>query len=247
MNAGNQRVEQVVLGGRPGIGTARGRERLGRHHRPADRQPRADGIDETEGVHAVEGAVFESGRYRPTADQLHRRCGFRVSGHKRRALGGIGLAGRSVRPCGQELLVECLRRPHGEYGEVDHRRAPLLSIPELEENPHTPDRVGRIGGVWLPSGQRKASDDRRATRLEDRRLGEGNALAIAVEVAADADALGVIAANARVKAAHELERVCDSRRRERARPQPARGVREQTGNSYDHRSNRHEPQDQIRP
>src|SRR5271165_2459601 len=80
-----------------------------------------------------------------------------------------------------------------------------------------------------------------------RSLGQCNGATIALEVAADANTLGVVASKTWMQSVHLLERVDHRCRRERVRRQPAAGICKQTSNSGDHDRDYCEPYDETRP
>jgi hypothetical protein len=101
---------------------------------------------------------------------------------------------------------------------------PLLRIARLEAERHTAHRLRAVGHIGLAAGQRKTADDGYAAGLEDDGLGKARALAVALEVTRDADALGVIAAEAGIDAVDLLERVDQPRLRQAVRREPASDI-----------------------
>ena len=82
--------------------------------------------------------------------------------------------------------------------------------------------VGPSATCGLAAGEREAAGDGHAAGREHGGLGQPHALAIALEAAGDADALGMVAPEARMGAAvHLLEPVDETRLAEAARRQPA--------------------------
>src|SRR5229473_3262159 len=106
----------------------------------------------------------------------------------------VRLAGRGVRPRGEQLLIEALGVFDDEHRYVDHGHPPLLAIGWAEAEGHTAHRRGAVGHVGLAAGERESADHRDASGSEDHGLGEAHSLAIAVEVTSNANALGVVAA-----------------------------------------------------
>ena len=79
--------------------------------------------------------------------------------------------------------------------------------------------------MGVAAGEREAAGDGHAAGREHAGLGQTHALAIAVEVAGDADALGMVTPEARMGAAvHLLEPVDETRLAEATRREPAAHV-----------------------
>lgn len=96
--------------------------------------------------------------------------------------------------------------------------------------------------MGVAAREREAADDGHAAGPEHNGLGQTHALTIALEAAGDADALGMIAPEARVDAAaHLLEPVDHPRLGEATRREPAGHISKaardgQNGNAYDRQS-----------
>ena len=103
--------------------------------------------------------------------------------------------------------MKSLSRVDGENRNVVHCRAPLFAVRQFEENRHTAHRVRCISDIWLSSRQCKPSNDWHTAREKNRGLGQRNAATIALEVTADADTLGMIAAKTGMRSIHLFESI----------------------------------------
>jgi len=146
-----------------------------------------------------------------TADCLQRCRGFRVLG-KERAYGcGIDFPGLRIGRSYQLKIVEILRSIDGKNRDVDHAGAPLFAVRLLEENCQAANGFWRVVHKGLSAGEGKASHDGHAAGAEDLSLGDGLPLSIALEIAGDTDAFGVIPAESRMLSVQALKRVDQSR------------------------------------
>ena len=80
--------------------------------------------------------------------------------------------------------------------------------------------------MGVAAGEREAASDGHAAGREHAGLGQTHALAIAVEAAGDADALGMVAPEAGMNAVHLLEPVDETRLAEATRREPAAHIGE---------------------
>src|ERR1700674_3431136 len=118
VDALDERVEEVILVLLCGLSGAGFHKRLHRDRRPADRNRVARGIDETECVEAVVGAVVETRRHRMASDDLHRTSGCRIFRKKLFHFDWIRFSRRRVSLKGDQLIAEGLRRVYHEYRNV---------------------------------------------------------------------------------------------------------------------------------
>ena len=134
----------------------------------------------------------------------------------------------------------------GENRDVVHAGAPLFAVRQFEQNRHAAHCVRRIRDVWLSSRQRKPSNDWHTTRKENRSLGEDLGVTVALEVASDADTLGMVAAKTGMRTVHLFKGVYHRCRRECARRQPAARIHKQSSSRREHHGDCNEPQDRAR-
>src|SRR6266436_772909 len=132
----------------------------------------------------------------------------------------------------------------GENRNVVHASAPLFAVRQFEQNRHAAHCERRIRDVCLSSRQRKPSNDWHTTRKENRSLGEDLGVTVALEVASDADTLGMVAAKTGMRTVHLFKGVYHRCRRECARRQPAARIYKQTGNPRERHADCGEPYDQ---
>src|SRR5882724_4303199 len=95
----------------------------------------------------------------------------------------------------------------GENRNVVHAGAPLFAVRQVEQHRHAAHCVRRIRDVWLSSRQRKSSNDWHTTGKENRSLGEGKGVTVALEVTSDADTLGMVAAKTGMRPVHLFKTV----------------------------------------
>src|SRR5262249_27479834 len=117
----------------------------------------------------------------------------------------VGLAGRRIGTRGDELVAERLRGPHGEDRDAGHAAAPLLPVGKGVAQRQAGHRLQRIALIGVAPRQGEAPDHRDPPRPEDDGSRESRAPTVRLEDAAGADALGVVAAEARVRAVDLLE------------------------------------------
>jgi hypothetical protein len=91
LDACDQGIEEVILALRRGLIGRLRLERLGRHHRPANRRRGAGGVDEAERVEAVISGVGEAGREWLGIDELNCSGGLGWAARKAFILAGSGL------------------------------------------------------------------------------------------------------------------------------------------------------------
>ena len=145
-----------------------------------------------------------------------------MRGGEGRHLRRVGLTGRRIGLRREQLLVEALAVSDQENRNVDHRRSPLLAGVRPQAQRHGEHGRRSIRNMRVAAGEREAAGDGHAAGGEHGGLGQPHALAIAVEAAGDANALGMVAPEARMGAAvHLLEPVDETRLAEAAGRQPA--------------------------
>src|SRR5438132_799175 len=118
----------------------------------------------------------------------------------------------------------------GENRDVVHASAPLFAVRQFEQNRHAAHCVRRISDVWLSSRQRKPSNDWHTAGKENRSLGKGKGVTVALEVTRDTDTLGMVAAKTGMYCVHLFKGVYHRCRRECSRRQPAARIHKQTDN-----------------
>ncbi len=145
-----------------------------------------------------------------------------MAGGEGRHLRRIGLTGGRLGLRREQLLVEALAVSDQENRNVDHRHSPLLAGGRLQAKRHGEHGRRSVRDMRVAAGEREAADEGHAAGREHDSLGETRALAIAVEIAGDADALGMVAPEAGVDAAvHLLEPVDETGLAEATRREPA--------------------------
>src|SRR5579863_8564939 len=140
---------------------------------------------------------------------------------KRRHFLRIGFASLGIRLRRNQLVVEILRGLEGKYRQVDHRGAPFFSIPEPEQKPQAADHLRPVRNIWIAAAERKSAEDGYASRLKDDGLREPRSRAVALEITADADAFGMIAAKTGMKSGGALKCIDESRGSQRIGAEPA--------------------------
>ena len=131
---------------------------------------------------------------------------------------------------------------HREHRDVVHAGAPFFAVRKLEQDRHAAHDACRIGDKGLAAGQREPPNDRGSPRVKEFRLRQFGSSAVALEVAAETDALRVIAAEAWMLTVDLLEGVDHGIRRERVRRKPAAEVGEEANGAGKHRANKRKSQ-----
>src|SRR5271154_6439374 len=143
----------------------------------------------------------------------------------------IGFASLGVGLRRNQIVVEVLRRLERKYRQIDHRRPPLFAIREPEQKPQAADHGRRVGNTWIAAAKREPPAHGHAPRSEDDGLREPRSLTVALEITADADAFGMIAAETGIDSVGPLKRVDEPRGRQRVWTEPAAQIEKSSRNA----------------
>ncbi|MCY1219936.1 hypothetical protein D9M72_319310 [compost metagenome] len=138
----------------------------------------------------------------------------------------VRLAGGRIGAGGQHLLVKGCRGGHRQHRRRVHAGAPLLAAGQLEQQRHAAGGYAGIRRVGIAAADGQAADHRHLAVGEDAGAGQLCGLAVALEVAGNADALRVVLAVAGKFAGVGLEGVDDPLRCQVLAADPAAGVGE---------------------
>ena len=170
--------------------------------------------------------------------------GFRMSSQERFYFRWIRLSSRRIGAEGEQLLVKAARRVHRKNRNVVHARVPFLAVRRQEAQHHAAHGVGCIRLKRRASGEREAANHRDAARLEDSGLRYCCCLPAVFEPAGDANALGVVAAEADVGAVGIAEGCHHPVLRQPHWREPATGVSECPGHAQHYRADRAQSDEQ---
>ncbi|MNP15437.1 hypothetical protein D3C76_1077930 [compost metagenome] len=216
-------------------------------HRPAHEAAVAGGVQQLEGIDPVVGNIGVAVARLVGLDPLTEGGRFRVGGEEGLHLQRVGLAGGGIGPRGQQLLVEGLRGRYRQHRRAVHPGAPLLAARQLEQQRHAADGHPGVRGVGIAAADGQTADHRNLPRGEDAGSGKAGRLAVAVEMAADADAFRVVLAVAGEFPGVGLEGVDDVLRGQAFAADPAAGVGESCGQAADGDSDHRQPCRQVDP
>ena len=175
------------------------------------------------------------------ADFLQRRRGFRVLTQKRPHGRGIHFPSLRIGRSHHQKIVEILRIIHHENRQVDHRSAPLFAFSQFEKNRQAAHGLRRVRGVRLSARQRKTPQDWHAPSAENLRFGQRLTRTIALEIASDANPLGVIPPKSRMLSVQVLKRVYHRCGSECVRCEPATRIQKQARNPSEQYADGREP------
>src|ERR1700678_1166046 len=126
----------------------------------------------------------------------------------------------------EQTLIKPLWGAVREHGNVDHRRAPLLTVGRLEQQPQPSDGAGLVCLIRQTAAQRKPTDQRNVPRLEDCCPADGGAGSGARERSGGAETFGMVAPKPVMAAVDIFEAIGEPGRGQGVWSQPAAGISE---------------------
>ncbi len=177
----------------------------------------------------IQAQIAFGGKARRRLGRLYpgkERRGFRVRSEECAYFRHVRLARHRIGLLRFQQIVESLRRGDRKHRHAVHARSPLLSVRQRKSQRHAANRRAAVRPVRVADRDRKAAHHGRATGREYLCVRVGLPLAITLEIARHAHALGMVAAIAREHACIGLQLIHQSRRRQPLRCQPATDIAE---------------------